>query len=140
MLIYYVQQSQCKWYFIVCLSQITFIKYFLNQILELKLSNLLGYIVSGKLQPSSLIGHVKSGASRCNVHVANYVAEIYRIHSNKHPGHLDKSFQVGTYLFQYLLEGSTQKIMILAILSLIPAHIELIEYVSFMNRSGQIFD
>ena len=32
----------------------------------------------------------------------------YRIHSNKGPGHLDKSFRVGTYLFQYLLIESTQ--------------------------------
>ena len=27
----------------------------------------------------------------------------YFIHTNKHPGHLDKSFLVGAYLFQYLL-------------------------------------
>ena len=45
---------------------------------------------------------------------------IYRIHSNKRPGHLDKSFRVGTYLFQYLLQGSTQKFMILANFRLIP--------------------
>ena len=54
----------------------------------------------------------------------------YRIHSNKRPGRFDKSFRVGAYLFQYFLQGSTQKLMILAIFRLIPNHIE----VSIMSR------
>ena len=33
----------------------------------------------------------------------------YRIHSNKHPVRLDKSFWVDAYLFQHLLQGLTQK-------------------------------
>ena len=50
---------------------------------------------------------------------------LYRIHSNKGPGRLDKSFWVGAYLFQYLLKGSTPKWMILVISRLIPSRIEL---------------
>ena len=38
------------------------------------------------------------------------------------PRRLDKLFWVGSYLFQYLLQGSTQKWMILAIFRLIPSH------------------
>ena len=45
------------------------------------------------------------------------------------PGRLDKSFWVGAYLFQYLfthlLQGSTQKWLILPIFRLIHSHIEL---------------
>ena len=55
----------------------------------------------------------------------------YRIHSNKSLGHLDKSFWVGAYLFQYMLKGSTQKWMILVNFRLIPSHIEL--SISFMT-------
>ena len=51
---------------------------------------------------------------------------IYRIHSNKRPGRLDKSFWLGAYLFQHFLQGLTPKFMILGIFRLIPSHIELI--------------
>ena len=55
----------------------------------------------------------------------------YRIHSSKRPGGLKKSFRVGPYLFQYLLQlGSTQNFMILAIFWLIPNHLELSMLVS----------
>ena len=40
-------------------------------------------------------------------------------------GCLDKSVWMGAYLFQYLLQGSTQKWMIWVILRPIPSHIEL---------------
>ena len=49
----------------------------------------------------------------------------YSIHSNRRPGCLDKSFWVGAYLFQYLLQGLTQKLIILAIIRLIPSYTEL---------------
>ena len=32
---------------------------------------------------------------------------MYRIHSNKRPGRLTKSFRLGAYLFQYFLKWST---------------------------------
>ena len=57
----------------------------------------------------------------CNVHAKSK----YCIHFNNRPGHLDKSFRMGGYLFQYWLQGSTQKFMILAIFWLIPNQIEL---------------
>ena len=57
----------------------------------------------------------------------------YHIHSNKRPGHLDKLFRVGAYLFQYLLQGSTQKFMIFTIFRLIPNHIELSTFVPWIN-------
>ena len=41
------------------------------------------------------------------------------------PSRADESFQVGTNLFQYLLQGSTQNSIILAISRLISSHIEL---------------
>ena len=58
----------------------------------------------------------------------------YRFHSNKSPGRLNKSFRVRAYLFQYLLQGSTPKFMILAIVRLIPNHIELIMLVSWIDH------
>ena len=61
-----------------------------------------------------------------------WLCSEYRIHSNKCPEHLDKSF---CYLFQYLLQGSTPKFMIVAIFRLYWT-----QYVSFMNRSGQVVD
>ena len=48
----------------------------------------------------------------------------YHIYSNKRPGHLDKSFWVGAYLFQHLLQGLTQNWMIFAIFRLILSQIE----------------
>ena len=50
---------------------------------------------------------------------------MYRIHSNKRPEHLDKSFWVGAYLFHHLLQGLTQKFTIFAIFRLIPSHVVL---------------
>ena len=38
---------------------------------------------------------------------------------------LDKSFWAGAYLFQYLLQGSMQTWMSLAIFRVIPSHMEL---------------
>ena len=72
----------------------------------------------------------------------------YHIHSNKHLERLDKPFQVGASLFQYLLQGSIPKFMILAIFRLIPNHIKLsmlvisyrTRYISFSYRSGQMVD
>ena len=57
---------------------------------------------------------------------------MYRIHSNKHPGHLDKSFGMGTYLFQYLLQGLDD----FGHFQANSSHNEVGSYVSFMNRSG----
>ena len=51
----------------------------------------------------------------------------YCIISNKSLEYLHKSFWVSAYLFHYLLQGLTQKLMILAILRLIASHIELEE-------------
>ena len=53
----------------------------------------------------------------------NGIVHLYRIHSNKHLGYLGKSFWVGAYLFQYLLQRSTKKCIISAIFRLIPNHI-----------------
>ena len=49
----------------------------------------------------------------------------YHIYSNMHPGHVGKSFWVGAYLFKYQLQGSTWKLIILAIIRLLPSHFEL---------------
>ena len=58
---------------------------------------------------------------------------LHGIHSNKRPGHLDKSFWMGAYLFQYLLQRSTLKFMILAIFKLISNHIELSMLISWVD-------
>ena len=60
-------------------------------------------------------------------------AEVYRIHSNKRLGHLDKSFQVGAYLFQFMLQGSTKKFMILAKFRLIANHIDFSMLVTWID-------
>ena len=60
-------------------------------------------------------------------------AYMYHIHSNKHPGCKDKLFQVGAYLFQYLLQrfghfqANSQSYLIQI-------------HVSFMNRFALMFD
>ena len=55
------------------------------------------------------------------------------IYSSKRPGHLDKSFQFGAYLFQCLLHGSIQKFMILTNFRLLLNHIELSMLVSWID-------
>ena len=47
--------------------------------------------------------------------MCKYTKPLYRIHSNKRPGRLDKSVRVGAYLFHYLLQGSSQTWMIWAV-------------------------
>ena len=39
---------------------------------------------------------------------ARNLKKKYRIHSNKRPGHLTKSFRLGAYLFHYYLQWSTK--------------------------------
>ena len=53
-----------------------------------------------------------------------YYNSVYRIHSNKRPGCLDKSFWVGTYWFQYCWKVRPKKWMIFALFRLIHSHTE----------------